>query len=111
MTSREIIIKLVDEHLINGEEAFTLINDIVAAEIKEALETINAAKKANNNKGGIEWKGNGSDSIWVSANPGWTYTYPSSTYGTITTDTITASSLANSLNHTPDAEYTCKSDV
>ena len=108
MTSREIIIKLIDEHLINGEEAFTLINDIVAAEIKEALETINAAKKANNNKGGIEWKGNDPNSIWVAANPGWTYTYnhPSSTCST-----ITASSLANSLNSALDAEYTCKSDV
>lgn len=28
MTSKEIIIKLIDRNLINGEEAFVLINDL-----------------------------------------------------------------------------------
>jgi hypothetical protein len=44
MTSREIIIKLIDEHQISGEEAFTLINDIVAAEIYEATKTLFESK-------------------------------------------------------------------
>ena len=45
MTSREIVIDLIDKGLITGEQAFTLINDIVAAEIKEALEIIEKSKK------------------------------------------------------------------
>ena len=45
MTSREIVIDLIDKGLITGEQAFTLINDIVAAEIKEAIEVLNESKK------------------------------------------------------------------
>ena len=33
MTSKEIICKLIDERLINGEEAYTLLNDVLKGEI------------------------------------------------------------------------------
>jgi hypothetical protein len=36
MTSREIIIELIDKQIINGQEAFTLINDLLKAEMLEA---------------------------------------------------------------------------
>ena len=48
MSSREIIIRLINEHLVSGEEAFILINDIVASEMQEALELLNESKKETN---------------------------------------------------------------
>lgn len=47
MTSREIIIKLIDANLITGEEAFTLINDILVAEIKAAMETLKESSQSD----------------------------------------------------------------
>lgn len=44
MTSREIIIKLVDDKLITGEEAFTLINDICKQEMYDVWKTLDASK-------------------------------------------------------------------
>ena len=38
MNSREIIIDLIDKKIINGEQAFTLINDLLKAELLEAWE-------------------------------------------------------------------------
>ena len=55
MTSREIVIKLIDEKLITGEEAFTLINDILIAEIKSAMETLKESDHSNNL--GLKWNG------------------------------------------------------
>jgi len=43
-TSREIIIKLIDDKKITGEEAFQLINDIVASELVNAQKTIDWPK-------------------------------------------------------------------
>ena len=43
-TSREIIIKLIDDKKITGEEAFQLINDIVASELLNAQKTIDWPK-------------------------------------------------------------------
>lgn len=60
MTSREIIIKLIDANLITGEEAFTLINDILVAEIKAAMETLKESDHSNNlglKLNGIDWNG------------------------------------------------------
>lgn len=75
MTSREIVIDLIDKGLITGEQAFTLINDIVAAEIKEALEIIEKSKK--NQSSGIGWVNIG-DSPWsgttITTTPNWVYT-------------------------------------
>lgn len=54
MTSREIIIKLIDERQISGEEAFILINDIVAAEIYEATKTLFESKSKSSTP--IKWE-------------------------------------------------------
>ena len=48
MTSREIIITLIDKQIINGQEAFTLINDLLKAELLEAWDTLNASKENRN---------------------------------------------------------------
>ena len=40
MKSREIVQRLIDEHVINGEEAFTLINDICKNEIYDVWKTL-----------------------------------------------------------------------
>lgn len=47
MTSREIIIKLVDDKLITGEEAFTLINDICKQEMYDVWKTLESSKINN----------------------------------------------------------------
>ena len=71
MTSREIVIDLIDKGLITGEQAFTLINDIVAAEIKEALEIIEKSKKNQSN--GLEWVNIHNEPWTISTSPTWTY--------------------------------------
>lgn len=40
-TSRQIIIDLIDKKVINGEQAFVLINDIIQSEILESWKTLN----------------------------------------------------------------------
>lgn len=70
MTSREIIIKLIDENLISGEEAVQLLNDIIVSEIYQAEQLVKDKSEKNtypqwpNNIGigttGITWTG-GSD--------------------------------------------------
>lgn len=40
MTSKEIIVKLIDEHLIDGEQAYVLINDIVQAEMVATMKLL-----------------------------------------------------------------------
>lgn len=40
MTSREIIIKLIDGNLISGEEAVQLLNDIIVSEIYQAEQLV-----------------------------------------------------------------------
>ena len=94
MTSREIVIDLIDKGLITGEQAFTLINDIVAAEIKEAIEVLNESKK---NWGSIRpgSQGTASPDPWISP---WTY-QPTTTSSTITSNldssTYTISNIGN----------------
>lgn len=78
MTSREIIIDLVDKKIINGEQAFTLINDLLKAEMLEAWQTLNASKQ--NDKSNIADDFN---KIWVATNP----PYSTNTYGTALTAT------------------------
>lgn len=41
MTSREIVIKLINEDKIDGEEAFELMNSIIIAEMEQAKEVLN----------------------------------------------------------------------
>ena len=74
MTSREIIIDLIDKKIVNGEQAFTLINDLLKAEMLEAWETLNASKQ--NNKSSLT--NDDFNKIWVAANP----PYSSGTYTT-----------------------------
>lgn len=94
MTSREIVIDLIDKGLITGEQAFTLINDIVAAEIKEALEIIEKSKKNQGN--GIGWI-NVNNEPWTisTTTPTWTYN-----------PTITASSGTCNTYATSDSVQT-----
>ena len=44
MTSREIVERLINEHVINGEEAFTLINDICKNEMYDVWKTLEGSK-------------------------------------------------------------------
>ena len=84
MTSREIIIDLIDKKIINGEQAFTLINDLLKAEMLEAWETLNASKQNS--------KSNFTDDfnkIWVTTNP------PYSSGTTYTTTALSATSGTN----------------
>ena len=84
MTSREIIIDLIDKQIINGQDAFTLINDLLKAEMLEAWETLNASKQND--------KSNFTDDfnkIWVAANP------PYSSGTTYTTTALSATSGTN----------------
>lgn len=75
MTSREIIISLIDQKVINGEQAFVLINDIIAAELLESIKTL----KESDKKDTIVW------------NNGWSTTIPTYT-PTISCTSGTASS-------------------
>lgn len=45
MQSKDVIIRLIDEGKISGEEAYNLINDIIAAEILECVTNLNTSKK------------------------------------------------------------------
>lgn len=47
MTSKEIIIKLIDEKKINGEEAYVLLNDILQSEMLETYKTLENKKNSD----------------------------------------------------------------
>lgn len=47
MTSKEIIIKLIDEKKINGEEAYTIINDVLQSEMLETYKTLENKKNSD----------------------------------------------------------------
>lgn len=64
MTSREIIITLIDKQIINGQEALTLINDLLKAELLEAWETLNASKE---NKNSSRLTLSDLNSVWVNS--------------------------------------------
>ena len=78
LTSRQIIIKLIDDKIITGEEAFTLINDIIQAEM---VETYKVLEKKDTEKSSQTWNGNWSKltttPIWVGGTD--TITYDSGT--------------------------------
>ena len=48
MTSKEIIVKLIDEHLINGEEAYVLMNDVLKGEMVAANEILRGMDNNSN---------------------------------------------------------------
>lgn len=56
MTSREIVERLINEHVINGEEAFTLINDICKNEIYDVWKTLEGSKVTFNPSTGTSLK-------------------------------------------------------
>lgn len=85
MTSREIIIDLIDKQIINGQDAFTLINDLLKAEMLEAWETLNASKQ--NGKSNLTDDFN---KIWVQASP-YTTGYSSASTLTATSGTNVSS--------------------
>ena len=63
MTSREIIIELIDKQIINGQDAFTLINDLLKAELLEAWDTLNASKEKSSSRLTIS----DLNSVWVNS--------------------------------------------
>ena len=80
MSSREIIIDLIDKKIINGEQAFTLINDLLKAEMLEAWETLNASQQ------------NGKSSFTDDFNKIWVQQTPySASYGSASTLTAATS--------------------
>lgn len=54
MTSREIIIDLIDKDKITGEQAYVLLNDIFKAEMVAVNETLKESKKYS-----------GTDPVWI----------------------------------------------
>lgn len=47
MTSKEIIIKLIDEKKINGEEAYIIINDVIQSEMLETYKALENKKNSD----------------------------------------------------------------
>lgn len=84
MNSRQIIIDLIDKQIINGEQAFTLINDLLKAELLEAWDTLNSS---NENRNSSRLTISDLNSVWIN-NP----TYGISTCGTGYSTSNTASS-------------------
>lgn len=74
LTSRQIIIKLIDNKIITGEEAFTLINDIIQAEM---VETYKVLEKKDSEKSSQTWNNDWnklvSTPIWVGNSDSITY--------------------------------------
>lgn len=54
MTSREIIIDLINKQIIDGEMAFTLINDLLQSELMESWKILNTQKFKENT---LTWNG------------------------------------------------------
>lgn len=67
LTSRQIIIKLIDNKIITGEEAFTLINDIIQAEM---VETYKVLEKKDSEKSNFIWPA--VQKVSPTTNPIWT---------------------------------------
>ena len=84
MTSREIIINLIDKGVINGEQAAILFNDIFQSEILESWKALNNKGNHDLTKDVFHYN----DKIWVTA-PNITWTGGSDTSSTLTTSNIT----------------------
>lgn len=72
MNSRQIIIDLIDKQIINGEQAFTLINDIIQSELLESW-------KALNNKENKDLLKVNNSNPWITTNPSWVFAGDSAT--------------------------------
>ena len=89
LTSRQIIIKLIDNKIITGEEAFTLINDIIQAEM---VETYKVLEKKDSEKSSQTWNNDWNKLV---SNPIWVGNSDSITYNSGTC-TNTATSISGS---------------
>jgi len=87
LTSRQIIIKLIDDKIITGEEAFTLINDIIQAEM---VETYKVLEKKDSEKSSQTWK---DDWNRLTTTPIWV-----GDTGTITYNSGTCTNTATSIS-------------
>lgn len=67
MSSREIVERLINEHIINGEEAFTLINDICKNEMYDVWKTLEGSKITYNP---TIWTGTSSTPYTISTSSG-----------------------------------------
>lgn len=85
MTSREIVIGLIDKGAIDGKQAATLLNDIYQSELLESWKALN--NKENHDLAKDMLKDNGG--YWVSPNTWGTINIPSGT----TSYAITADAL------------------
>lgn len=86
MNSRQIIIDLIDKQIINGEQAFVLINDVLQSEILESWKALNNKSNSDLLKvdGTKDWN---TSSNWVGiANPSWTYNTATTTASNCTSD-------------------------
>lgn len=56
MSSREIVQRLIDEKLLSGEEAFTLINDLCKAEMLDTWQMLEGKNKNSSSyiSGGVK---------------------------------------------------------
>ena len=53
-TAKEIIIRLINEKVINGEEAYVLLNAILQSEMMEAWKVLDESKKSSK-KNNLDW--------------------------------------------------------
>ncbi len=90
LTSRQIIIKLIDNKIITGEEAFTLINDIIQAEM---VETYKVLEKKDSEKSSQTWKDDWSK---ITTTPIWVGNTDSITYNSGTCTNTVASGITRS---------------
>lgn len=88
MTSRQIIIDLVDKQLITGEEAFVLINDVLQSEILESWKALN--NKSNSDLLNLDGSKQEKSYSWTNTPPSWIYT-PTTTASNV------ASNIANNI--------------
>lgn len=92
LTSRQIIIKLIDNKIITGEEAFTLINDIIQAEM---VETYKVLEKKDAEKSSQTWNG---DWAKLTTSPIWVGGPDTITYNSGTCTNTAASSCVSASN-------------
>ena len=90
MTSREIVIGLIDKGAIDGEQAATLLNDVYQAELLESWKALN--NKGNHDLAKEMLKENGG--YWASPNSSWAST---TDYVLTASDAIATSSATISV--------------
>lgn len=95
LTSRQIIIKLIDNKIITGEEAFTLINDIIQAEM---VETYKVLEKKDNEKLSQPWNSGWNELTTTNTTPLWVGGINGVTYNSGTCTNTAATSCVSGCN-------------